>query len=108
MAAGAASGILVGSAMVAIRFVIDQAHPASLALWRYLIGFCCLLPPVLLSPRVRFERRDVFPGTRLRDPRTVAHPEAELKWEGRSQTLYPKNLSPPITPLPARLCAREA
>jgi drug/metabolite transporter (DMT)-like permease len=61
MAAGVVTGILVGSAMVATRFVIDQTHPASLALWRYLIGFCCLLPPVLLSPRVRFERRDVWP-----------------------------------------------
>ncbi len=61
MAAGAASGILVGSAMVATRFVIDQTHPASLALWRYLIGFCCLLPPLLLSPRVRMERRDLLP-----------------------------------------------
>ena len=34
IAAGAVSGILVGSAMVATRFVIDQTHPASLALWR--------------------------------------------------------------------------
>jgi len=61
IAAAAASGILVGSAMVATRFVIDQTHPASLALWRYAIGFCCLLTPVLLSPRVRFERRDLLP-----------------------------------------------
>ena len=28
---------------------------------RYLIGVCCLLPPVLLSPRVRFARRDLLP-----------------------------------------------
>ncbi len=61
MAAGVVTAILVGSAMVATRFVIDQTHPVSLALWRYLIGFCCLLPPVLLSPRVRFERRDLLP-----------------------------------------------
>src|SRR5512143_2624698 len=61
MAAGAASGILVGSAMVATRFVIDQTHPASLALWRYLIGFLCLLPPIILSSRVRIERRDFLP-----------------------------------------------
>ena len=61
IAAAAASGILVGSAMVATRFVIDQTHPASLALWRYAIGFCCLLLPALLSPRVRFERRDLAP-----------------------------------------------
>jgi len=61
-AASAATGILVGAAMVATRFVIDQTGPASLALLRYLIGFCCLLPAVLLStPRVRFERRDLFP-----------------------------------------------
>ena len=61
IAAAAATGILVGSAMVATRFVIDQTAPASLALLRYVIGFCCLLPPVLLSARVRFERRDLLP-----------------------------------------------
>jgi drug/metabolite transporter (DMT)-like permease len=60
-AAAAATGILVGSAIVATRFVIDQTAPASLALLRYSIGFCCLLPPVLLSARVRFERRDLLP-----------------------------------------------
>jgi drug/metabolite transporter (DMT)-like permease len=59
--AAAATGILVGAAMVATRFVIDQTAPASLAFLRYLIGFCCLLPPVLLSERVRFERRDLLP-----------------------------------------------
>ena len=61
IAAAAATGILVGAAMVATRFVIHQTAPASLALLRYLIGFCCLLPPVLLSGRVRFERRDLLP-----------------------------------------------
>lgn len=60
-AAAAATGILVGAAIVATRFVIGQTGPASLALLRYLIGFCCLLPPVLLAPRVRFERRDLLP-----------------------------------------------
>lgn len=58
-AAAALTGILVGAAIVATRFVIDQTNPASLALWRYLIGSCCLLPPLLLSTRVRFERRDL-------------------------------------------------
>jgi len=61
IAAAAATGILVGSAMVATRFVIHQTAPASLALLRYFIGFCCLLPLVLLSARVRFERRDLLP-----------------------------------------------
>jgi drug/metabolite transporter (DMT)-like permease len=60
-AAAAATGILVGSGIVATRFVIGQSSPASLALLRYLIGFCCLLPAVLVSPRARFERRDLLP-----------------------------------------------
>jgi len=61
IAAAAATGILVGSAMVATRFVIHQTAPASLALLRYAIGFCCLLPPALLSARVQFEWRDLLP-----------------------------------------------
>jgi drug/metabolite transporter (DMT)-like permease len=60
-AAAAATGILVGSAIVATRFVIDQSTPLSLALLRYLIGFLVLLPPALLSRRVRLERRDLLP-----------------------------------------------
>ena len=61
-AASATTGILVGSAMVATRFVVDQTGPASLALLRYAIGFCCLLPVVLLSAeRPRFARRDLLP-----------------------------------------------
>jgi drug/metabolite transporter (DMT)-like permease len=59
--AAATTGILVGAAIVATRFVIGQTSPAALALLRYLIGFACLLPPLLLSARVRFERRDLLP-----------------------------------------------
>ena len=47
--------------MVATRFVIDQTEPASLALLRYAIGVVCLLPPVLMSSRVRFAARDLPP-----------------------------------------------
>jgi drug/metabolite transporter (DMT)-like permease len=61
MAAAAATGILVGSAMVATRFVIDQSSPLSLALLRYIIGFCVLLPPALASARFPLERRDLLP-----------------------------------------------
>ena len=62
VAAAASTGILVGSAMVATRFVVDQTGPASLALLRYVIGFCCLLPVVLLSAeRTRFAGRDLLP-----------------------------------------------
>jgi drug/metabolite transporter (DMT)-like permease len=61
-AAAAATGIQVGSAIVATRFVVDQTGPASLALWRYAIGFCCLVPFVLLAgSRPRFEWRDLAP-----------------------------------------------
>jgi len=60
-AVAAANGILVGSAMVATRFVVHQTGPASLALLRYAIGFCCLLPLVVLAGRVRFARRDLLP-----------------------------------------------
>ena len=60
--AAAATGFQVGSAMVATRFVVDQSGPASLALLRYVIGFLCLLPFVLLAaPRPRFEWRDLLP-----------------------------------------------
>src|SRR5262249_48667707 len=60
--AAALTGIQVGSAMVATRFVVDPTGPISRALLRSVIGFCCLLPFVALSmPRVRFERRDVAP-----------------------------------------------
>jgi drug/metabolite transporter (DMT)-like permease len=61
-AVAAANGILVGSAMVATRFVIHQTAPGSLALLRYAIGVCCLVPAIVMTGRqVRFERRDVFP-----------------------------------------------
>src|SRR5689334_13313265 len=64
IAAAAASGILVGTAIVATRFVINQTGPASLALLRYTIRFCCLLPPLRLSlgsASLSFERRDLLP-----------------------------------------------
>jgi drug/metabolite transporter (DMT)-like permease len=59
--AAALAGVQVGAAMVATRFVVDQTGPASLALLRYAIGFCCLLAPALLAARVRFATRDLIP-----------------------------------------------
>src|SRR5512136_442335 len=61
VAAAVVTGVLVGAAMVATRFVIDQTTPASLAFLRYLIGTCCLLPAFLASGTARFERRDLLP-----------------------------------------------
>lgn len=60
-AAAAATGVQVGSAMVATRFVVDQTGPASLALLRYAIGVLVLLPAVLLAVRPRFAARDIAP-----------------------------------------------
>jgi len=59
--AAAAAGVLVGAATVATRSVVDQAGPVSLALLRYSIGLCCLLPPVLILRRSGFARRDLLP-----------------------------------------------
>jgi drug/metabolite transporter (DMT)-like permease len=59
--AAAITGIQVGASIVATRFVVAEMGPASLALLRYAIGFLCLLPPVLLAGRVRFERKDLVP-----------------------------------------------
>jgi drug/metabolite transporter (DMT)-like permease len=62
IAAAAATGVQVGAAMVATRFVVDQTDPASLAMLRYIIGFLCLVPPMLLAGQgMRFERRDIAP-----------------------------------------------
>jgi drug/metabolite transporter (DMT)-like permease len=60
-AAAAATGVLVGAATVATRSVVDQSGPITLALLRYIIGVCCLLPPVLVAARVPFARQDLLP-----------------------------------------------
>jgi drug/metabolite transporter (DMT)-like permease len=59
--AAAATGVQVGAAIVATRFVIAETAPASLAFMRYAIGFLCLVPPLALAPRTRFARADVLP-----------------------------------------------
>jgi drug/metabolite transporter (DMT)-like permease len=50
--------------MVATRFVVDQVEPGALAMLRYLVGFLCLVPPLLLTPRIRclrFAASDLLP-----------------------------------------------
>jgi drug/metabolite transporter (DMT)-like permease len=60
--AAASVGVQVGAALVATRFVIDEIGPGSLALLRYVIGFCCLLPFVVLARRrIRIAKRDLLP-----------------------------------------------
>ncbi len=59
--AAAATGVQVGSSIVATRFVIDQTDPVTLAFLRYLIGFCCLLIPAWRSASRWFHRDDLLP-----------------------------------------------
>ncbi len=59
--AAATTSTIVGSTIVATRFVIGEITPASLALLRYSIGLSCLLPVVLVSVHIRFDRRDLLP-----------------------------------------------
>jgi drug/metabolite transporter (DMT)-like permease len=58
--AAAAVGIQVGAATVASRAVVGEVGPVTLALLRYAIGACCLLPFFLAAPRVRFAPRDLL------------------------------------------------
>ena len=59
--AAAATGVQVGAAITATRYVAADISPASLAFLRYAIGVACLVPFVALAPRVRFARADILP-----------------------------------------------
>jgi drug/metabolite transporter (DMT)-like permease len=61
MLAAAATGIQVGAAMVASRYVLDAIDPASLAMIRYSVGALCLLPAFLAVKRARIPLRDLGP-----------------------------------------------
>ena len=58
--AAAATGVQVGAAMVATRFVVGAIGPGSLALLRYAIAVLCLLPFFLRQPKTRFTPRDLL------------------------------------------------
>jgi drug/metabolite transporter (DMT)-like permease len=59
--AAAATGVQVGAAITATRYVAADISPASLAFLRYAIGVACLIPAVAMAPRVRFARADIVP-----------------------------------------------
>ncbi|NKB57487.1 MAG: EamA family transporter [Alphaproteobacteria bacterium] len=59
--AAAVAGFLVGSGIVATRFVIAETTPAALAFLRYAIGLVCFLLPILLTSWPRFQPRDLLP-----------------------------------------------
>ncbi len=59
--AAAATGVQVGAAIVATRFVVGQTDPIALALMRYAIGALCLVPFALAARRVPWQARDLGP-----------------------------------------------
>lgn len=60
--AAAATGIQVGSAIVATRYVIDEIDPVPLAFLRYVIGAACLAPFVVRAGDwSRMPMRDLVP-----------------------------------------------
>jgi drug/metabolite transporter (DMT)-like permease len=59
--AAAATGVQVGAAIVATRYVAADISPASLAFLRYAIGVACLMPVVAVAGRMRFARADILP-----------------------------------------------
>lgn len=59
--AAAVTGIQVGAAIVATRYVAADISPASLAFLRYAIGVACLLPAIAMTRRIRFARADILP-----------------------------------------------
>jgi drug/metabolite transporter (DMT)-like permease len=58
--AAAVTGVQVGAAITATRFVAADISPASLAFLRYAIGVGCLVPTLWFA-RVRFARADILP-----------------------------------------------
>lgn len=60
LAAAAVTGVQVGAALVASRFVIFDIGPASLAFLRYAIAVLFLAPFVIAGGRVRFAPRDLL------------------------------------------------
>jgi drug/metabolite transporter (DMT)-like permease len=59
--AAAVTGVQVGAAITATRFVAGAISPSSLAFIRYAIGVACLVPALAFVARVRFAKRDIAP-----------------------------------------------
>ncbi len=58
LAAAAATGVQVGAAMVASRFVVNDAGPATLAFVRYVVALLCIAPALATVRWPRFGWRD--------------------------------------------------
>jgi drug/metabolite transporter (DMT)-like permease len=58
------SSCLGGTAAAVTRYLVGDADPLTLAILRWGIGFCCVLP-VALALRVRWPRREDWPGVAM-------------------------------------------
>ncbi|HEX9555715.1 MAG TPA: DMT family transporter, partial [Reyranella sp.] len=58
------SSCLGGTAAAVTRYLVGDADPLTLAILRWAIGFCCVLP-VALALRVRWPRREDWPGVAM-------------------------------------------
>ena len=74
LVAAAATGVQVGAAIVASRFAVGEVPPLTLAMLRYAIGFCCLLPFAWRGARELFGRSAAPPvnASRARDLMAMA------------------------------------
>ena len=61
MTAAAVSAVFTGMGVVAIRFVVTEWEPATLAFYRFTIASVTMLPFLAFSRHARLERRDVLP-----------------------------------------------
>lgn len=62
LAVAAGTGVQVGLALVATRYVVGESGPATIAMLRYAIGAACLLPVMAhLRMPMRFALRDALP-----------------------------------------------
>ena len=61
MAAAASFAVFTGMGVVAIRFVVTEWEPATLAFYRFTIASVTILPFLAFSRRARLERRDIVP-----------------------------------------------
>ena len=74
----------VGAAIVASRYAVAEVPPLTLAMLRYAIGFCCLLPFAFgVLPDAARDHRPPVSKSRARDLLAMAAPIFEERGELR-------------------------
>ncbi|RYX95041.1 MAG: DMT family transporter [Comamonadaceae bacterium] len=115
--AAAASGVLVGAAIVATRFVVAEVPPLTLAMLRYAVGFFCLLPFMagaawssIDGGKPLFARKDLVPIALLgmgQFATLIALLNFGLKYVGAAQAALIFSLFPLLTLLLSALLGHE-